>query len=234
MSARLIELSRAGVRFGAKLALSGVDFALARGDRVALVGANGAGKSTLLRALHGLQPLCEGERRVLAAPAPKIAMVFQRPFMLRMSVRANVELGLLLQRVPRAERRERAMSALERVGLDSEAGRVGRVLSAGQQQRVALARAWALQPDLLLLDEPTSSLDPSAKREVEALIEDFSAHGITMVMSSHNLGQVKRLANRVAYLERGKLLADVDTQRFFNGPLPAEATLFLKGELPWG
>lgn len=232
MTPPLVELHGASVRFGAKLALSGIAFALNRGERVALVGANGSGKSTLLRAVHGLVPLSEG-RRVLAAPAARIAMVFQRPFMLRMSALANVELGLMLLRLPRAQRRERAMRALAHVGLDGEAGRVARVLSAGQQQRLALARAWALQPDLLLLDEPTASLDPTAKREIEALIEEFAAQGITVLMSSHNLGQVKRLASRVVYLEHGRMLADVDTQRFFSGPLPEEATLFLKGELPW-
>jgi len=228
----LLELGAAGVRFGAKQALAGIDFTLARGERVALVGANGSGKSTLLRALHGLVPLSEGERRVAAAPL-RIAMVFQRPHMLRLSTRGNVELGLMLQGMPRAQRRERAMRALERVGLASEAGRSGRVLSAGQQQRVALARAWAVQPDVLLLDEPTASLDPTAKREVESLIEEFAAQGITLLMSSHNLGQVKRLAGRVVYLEQGRMLADVSTEHFFSGPLPAEAGLFLKGELPW-
>ncbi|HUG25109.1 phosphate ABC transporter ATP-binding protein [Piscinibacter sp.] len=233
MTPELLALQSATVRFGPKVALRGVNLSVARGERIALLGANGSGKSTLLRAAHGLVPLAEGRRIVGAATPVRFAMVFQRPFMLRSSAQANVELGLMLQGVPPAQRRERAAMALERVGLAAEAGRIGRVLSAGQQQRVALARAWALQPDVLLLDEPTSSLDPTAKREVESLIEEFAAQGITVLMSSHNLGQVKRLANRVVYLEHGRLLADVTTDHFFNGPLPVEATLFLKGELPW-
>ncbi|HJV59393.1 MAG TPA: phosphate ABC transporter ATP-binding protein [Albitalea sp.] len=232
MTAPLVELRSASVRFGPTLALNGIDLALVRGERVALVGANGSGKSTLLRAMHGLVPLSQGQRLV-DAPAPRLAMVFQRPFMLRLSARANVELGLMLQRMPRAQRRERALRALERVGLLAEAGRIGRVLSAGQQQRLALARAWAVQPDVLLLDEPTASLDPSAKREVESLIADFTAQGMTIMLSSHNLGQVKRLASRVVYLEHGRMLADVSTDHFFGGPLPEEANLFLKGQLPW-
>jgi tungstate transport system ATP-binding protein len=231
VSPMLLELRSACVRFGSKLALNDVSLAVNRGERVALVGANGSGKSTLLRALHGLVPLSDGQRIVGAAP--RIAMVFQHPFMLRLSAQANVELGLMLQGMPRAQRRERAMRALERVGLASEARRIGRVLSAGQQQRVALARAWAVQPDVLLLDEPTASLDPTAKREVESLIAEFAAQGITVLMSSHNLGQVKRLASRVVYLEHGRMLADVATEHFFGGPLPEEAMLFLKGELPW-
>lgn len=227
-----VALRQATVRFGPQTALDAIDFVLRRGERVAVVGANGSGKSTLLRAVHGLVPLAAGQRTP-GEPPPRIAMVFQRPFMLRLSALANVELGLRLQRLPREQRRERAWHALERVGLVREAARVGRVLSAGQQQRVALARAWALQPDLLLLDEPTASLDPSAKREVEALIDEFAAQGITVMMSSHNLGQVKRLAQRVLYLEHGRLLADVPTEHFFGGPLPEEAGLFLKAELPW-
>ena len=228
----LLSLQSATVCFGALRALSAVDFELRRGEHVAIVGANGSGKSTLLRAVHGLVPLAAGQR-ALAQPSPRLAMVFQRPFMLRLSAQANVELGLRLQRLPREQCRERAARALERVGLAREAARIGRVLSAGQQQRLALARAWALQPDVLLLDEPTASLDPSAKREVEALIGEFAAQGITVMMSSHNLGQVKRLAQRVLYLEHGRLLADVSTEHFFGGPLPQEASLFLKGELPW-
>ncbi len=90
----------------------------------------------------------------------------------------------------------------------------------GQQQRLALARAWALQPDLLLLDEPTSSLDPGAKREVEALVEEIAADGVTVVLSTHNLGQAKRLATRVAYLEAGRLVVDRPVRSFFNDTLP--------------
>jgi len=232
VTAPLVALRAAGVCFGAKQALRELNLSVMRGERIALVGANGSGKSTLLRALHGLVDLSEGQREV-ANPAPRIAMVFQRPFMLRLSAQANVELGLTLQGVPRAERRERALQALQRVGLGPEAGRPAQVLSAGQQQRAALARAWALRPDVLLLDEPTASLDPTAKREVETLIAQFAEQGITLLMSSHNLGQVKRLASRVWYLEHGRVLADVATDAFFNGPLPEEAALFLKGELPW-
>jgi len=229
----LIQLESATVRFGSKTALTNVDLHVTRGERIAVVGANGAGKSTLLRAAHGLVPLAAGRRVLGSGRAPRIAMVFQRPFMLQLSLRANVELGLMLRGVARAERRDQAMRSLERVGLAAEALRNARVLSAGQQQRAALARAWALQPEVLLLDEPTASLDPTAKREVESLIGEFVDQGITVLMSSHNLGQVKRLASRVIYLEHGRVLADVPTDRFFNGPLPSEADLFLKGELPW-
>ncbi|MDO8756205.1 MAG: ATP-binding cassette domain-containing protein, partial [Polaromonas sp.] len=121
--------------------------------------------------------------------------------------------------------------ALARVGLSGVAHRNAKAQSGGQQQRLALARAWALQPQVLLLDEPTASLDPGAKRDVEALMTEFADAGMTLVFSSHNLGQVKRLASRVIYLEHGRLLADRPTHDFFNGPLPLEAEMFVKGEL---
>jgi len=234
-AAPLLSLHDVSVSFGDVQALRGVTLKLQRGDRLALVGANGSGKTTLLRLLHGLVRW-EGRREVhpLWPPRkPVVAMLFQRPFLLSLSARANVLLGLWLRGVPRAERQLRCERALQRVGLAALAGRAANTLSGGQQQRLALARAWALQPDLLLLDEPTSSLDPGAKREVEALIEEIAADGVTVVLSTHNLGQAKRLANRVAYLEAGRLVVDRPVEGFFSDTLPEPAATFLKGELPW-
>ena len=234
MNALLLALQGASVRFGAVEALREVSLNLHRGERLALVGANGSGKTTLLRLLHGLVPCSSGSRTLAAdGPPPVVAMLFQRPFVLSLSVRSNLQVGLWLHGVPRAERARRCDEALRRVGLEGLAGRQARDLSGGQQQRLALARAWALRPDLLLLDEPTASLDPSAKREIETLIEDIAAEGVTVVMSTHNLGQAKRLAQRVAYLEAGQVVVDLPVNAFFNSVLPPVAAQFLKGELPW-
>ena len=228
--APLIELARASVHYGTVRALDALTLDIHAGERIALIGHNGSGKTTLLRVLHGVQR-CDGLRR---AHAPlRQAMVFQRPFLLRLSVAANMRLALWLAGVPRGERAERALAALGRVGLDGLAARPARALSGGQQQRLALARAWAVRPEVLFLDEPTASLDPTAKREVEALIEEFADEGMTLVMSTHNLGQAKRLARRVIYLEAGRIVADRATHEFFNAPLPDEAAHFVKGELPW-
>ncbi len=231
----LLSLQGVSVQLGEVQALRNVDLALRHGERLVLVGANGSGKTTLLRVLQGLAP--HGGTRTLheldATRPPVAAMVFQKPFVLSLSVRFNVMLGLWLARVSRAQRAARCDEALARVGLQRLAARPARELSGGQQQRLALARAWALRPDLLLLDEPTASLDPGAKREVEALIEEIAADGVTLVMSTHNLGQAKRLATRVAYLEAGRLVVDLPVDRFFTDALPAEAAQFLKGELPW-
>jgi tungstate transport system ATP-binding protein len=160
-------------------------------------------------------------------------MLFQRPFLLRLSVAANVRLALWLAGVPRDRHAARVDEALARVGLAGEARQAARALSGGQQQRLAFARALAVRPDILFLDEPTSSLDPSAKKEVEALIEQLGAEGLTLVMSSHNLGQVKRLSTRVVYLHAGRLVVDRPTEAFFTDTLPPEAAQFLRGELPW-
>ena len=227
--AALFALREIDVRYGRVPALAGVTLSIHAGERVALIGANGSGKSTLLRVLHGLVPHAGGAF-VNAVPPQAQAMLFQRPHMLRMSVRNNVALALWLHGARWRDAQREAVVALGRVGLDSVAGRNARTLSGGQQQRMALARAWALKPAVLLLDEPTASLDPTAKREVEALIAD-AAHGRTLVFASHNLGQVKRLASRVIYLEHGRVLADLPVHDFFNGPLPEEARQFVKGEL---
>ncbi len=237
-TAPLLALQRAGVQFGAQQALRDVTLHIHRGDRIALVGANGSGKTTLLRLLNGLLVPSSGQRLLpdsaLGGRPLVTAMLFQRPFLLHFSVRRNLQIALWLARVPAAQRAARLDDALQRVGLRSMADRPARSLSGGQQQRLALARAWAVQPDILFLDEPTASLDPSAKREVEALIDDFGHAGMALVMSTHNLGQAKRLANRVLYLDAGRLLADLPVDQFFNRTdLPPEAAQFLKGELPW-
>jgi len=228
-----LNLRDVSVQFGAHLALQGVNVSMQAGERVALVGANGCGKSTLLRVAHGLLKVSHGH--VSVARDVTQAMVFQRPHMLRSTVLRFVVWGLWLQGTPWRDAHVRAMQALERVGLQDMAERSARALSGGQQQRLALARAWALQPNFVLLDEPTSSLDPHAKREVERLLAEWVATSqVSLLFSSHNLGQVKRLATRVIYLESGRVLADLPVDAFFNRPLGdshPEAHLFLKGEL---
>ena len=232
----IFALRGVGVRYGRVQALHGVNLSVAPGERVALIGANGCGKSTLLRVLHGLEKPSSGQ---MLHGGGRQAMLFQRPHMLRASAQYNVALGLWLKGMRWREARAQSLLALQRVGLQDIAGQNARTLSGGQQQRVALARAWALRPDVLLLDEPTASLDPHAKREVELLMADLAAshgqagpgHPLTMVFSSHNLGQVKRLASRVIYLEQGAVQADLPVHDFFNGPLPDAARLFVKGEM---
>ncbi len=229
----LLRVDRADVTIGRAAILHAVTVHVARGERLALIGANGSGKTTLLRTLHGLLPASAGS--VGREAGLREAMVFQRPFLLRTTVRRNLRLALWLAGVRGREAEARIGPALQRVGLPDVADRNARHLSAGQQQRVAFARAWTLQPQVLFLDEPTASLDPPAKREVEALMGQFAEAGTTMVFASHNLGQVKRLATRVLYLERGRVLADLPVRDFFDrtqlATVSREADLFLQGEM---
>ena len=227
----LVALRNAGVRYGAVTALRDVTLQIDRGEFIALVGANGSGKTTLLQALHGLAP-ATGEREVGDAAAAQV-MVFQRPFMLRLSVWRNLQVALWLASVASNERAARATEALRRAGLLELRARPARALSGGQQQRLALARAWAVRPALLFLDEPTANLDPSAKKEIEHMLAAFKADGMTLVMSTHNLGQAKRLATRVVYLDHGEVRADLPAARFFGEHVDGRADLFLKGELKW-
>jgi tungstate transport system ATP-binding protein len=225
---KLITLQNTSVKFGAQTALAPCSLTIAKGERVALLGANGSGKSTLLRLLHGQQLPTTGER--MSHTDARQVMVFQQPHMLRLSALRNVTLALWFAGKPWGVAKADALQALSSMGFEGIMRRNARAMSVGQRQRLALVRAWALQPDILFLDEPTASLDPKARREVETLIQQFADCGVTLVFASHNLGQAKRLATRVIYLEQGKLLVDLPCRDFFNKELPNEAALFLQSE----
>jgi tungstate transport system ATP-binding protein len=160
-------------------------------------------------------------------------MVFQRPVLLRRSVVANLDYPLSLMGMTGPERRAAVTRTLERFGLHDFAERPARLLSGGQQQRLALARAWAMRPQVLCLDEPTSALDPSATKIIEEMVAQFSDEGITIVMTTHNLGQARRLAQDVAFLDRGRLIEHSPAADFFAGPQTPEARAFLSGDLIW-
>ena len=207
------------------------------GPSTIILGANGAGKSVLMRLMHGLLAPTAGRVAWRESDALRVrrlqAMVFQRPVMLRRSALANVVYALAVAGVPPAEREATARAALAEVGLAHLAQRPARVLSGGEQQRLALARAWALHPEVIFLDEPTASLDPTATREIEAVIRAFDAGGTKIVMATHNLGQARRLGDEVIYLHQGRVLERTPADRFFSQPASAEAAAFIKGELPW-
>ena len=210
---------------------------LEAGPRTMILGANGAGKSLFLRLCHGLIRPTTG--RVLwqgakgRDPADAQAMVFQRPVMLRRSVAANVDYALKLRGMAAAERRAAVEDALGHTGLRRLADNPARVLSVGEQQKLALARAWALQPEVLFLDEPTASLDPAATHAVEQIINAIDAAGTRIVMTTHDLGQARRLGDEVMFLNRGRLLEKTPAERFFSEPENDLAQAFLKGQLLW-
>ena len=230
-----LRLEGVGYAAAGETLLADVSLVLEPGRRLVVVGPNGAGKSLLLRLCHGL--IAPSAGRVVwpgggARPAAQ-AMVFQRPVLLRRSVAANLDYPLALRRLPRAERRERVAQALDRFGLAALADRPARGLSGGEQQRLALARAWAVRPEVLFLDEPTAALDVSATRIIEATILGLAGDGITVVMSTHDLGQARRLAERVVFLHRGRVVEEGAAAAFFAAPRTREARAFLAGELLW-
>lgn len=214
--------------------LADLDTRLEAGPRSIVLGPNGAGKSLFLRLAHGLiapsrgRVHWRGER-----PARRQAMVFQRPVLLRRSVAANLDYVLRLRGLPSTQRREQRAAVLERTGLTALAARPARVLSGGEQQRLALARAWALEPEVLLLDEPTANLDPTGTRAVEAIIQAIHEAGTKIVMTTHDLGQARRLADEILFLHQGRLLEQAPAARFFEAPASPEAAAFLKGDLLW-
>lgn len=237
----ILPLELEGVAFeaGGRTLIHDLNARFEAGPRSIVLGPNGAGKSLLLRLCHGLLRPSRGRlswhgqaaRGLDRQTRRRQAMVFQRPVLLRRSALANVAYPLILRGVARGEARARAAEALARAGLDSLASRPARVLSGGEQQRLALARAWVTEPEILFLDEPTASLDPAATRAVEELVLQIHQAGTKIVMTTHDLGQARRLAEEVLFLHQGRLIERGPAEAFFTAPRTPEAAAFIRGEL---
>ena len=221
-------------RKGGRYLIDGLDLTLSAGPLSVIMGPNGAGKSLLLRLLHGLLTPSSGEIRWHGALAEgdvvrrRQAMVFQRPVLLRRSVRANLDFALRVHGRTSAARRD---ELLRHVGLSARARQPARLLSGGEQQRLALARALASEPELLFLDEPTASLDPSATAAIEGLVREAHAAGTKILFVTHDLGQARRLADDVVFLNHGRVMEHTDAARFFEQPTSAAAADYLSGRL---
>jgi tungstate transport system ATP-binding protein len=229
-----VELENVSVLAGPVALLDGITMRIAPGAPTVLIGPNGAGKTTLLRIVMGLMPPSRGRITWAGrehAPPDRRAIVFQRPAMLRRSAAANIRYALAAASAPRATRNERIAELMALVGLSGLERRPARRLSGGEQQRLALARALAREPDLLLLDEPTASLDPAATKGIEDIIRSVAAHGVKVVMSTHDLGQARRMGGEVALLHRGRLIEHGAATEFFSAPKTGEAKRFIAGEL---
>ena len=238
MNASILPLALDSVSFqiGTMRLIKDMTCAFDAGPRTAIIGPNGAGKSLLLRLCHGLLKASTGtitwragEDEVRAAQA----MVFQRPVMLRRTAAANVDYALRLRNLPKKERQNRTRDALARVGLKRLKDSPARVLSFGEQQKLALARAWALKPEVLFLDEPTASLDPAATHDVEEIIQAIHHEDTRIILTTHDLGQARRIADEVIFLHRGSLLERAPAEDFFANPTNDLAQAFLRGELLW-
>jgi len=214
--------------------LDGVTMKVGAGQPTVLIGPNGAGKTTLLRAAMGLIPATSGlitwGGREHVAPTRR-AFLFQRPAMLRRSAAANIRYALAAAHVPHARQAARVAELMADVGIGGLERRPARRLSGGEQQRLALARALARDPDLLFLDEPTASLDPAATKAIEDIVRKISARGVKVVMSTHDLGQARRVGGDVVLLHRGRLIESAPAEQFFAAPRTGEARKFIAGEL---
>ncbi|RUZ54511.1 ATP-binding cassette domain-containing protein [Mesorhizobium sp. M7A.F.Ca.US.007.01.1.1] len=219
---------------GATTILQRVNLTIGPHAPTVIVGPNGSGKTSLLRLCMGLTvpsagTLTWGGRTL--SPKTRRAILFQKPVMLRRSVAANVAYGLATAGCPRRLRAARTEELLDRVGLLDLAARPARHLSGGEQQRLALARALARRPEILLLDEPTASLDPAATRFVEQIIITAAQSGTKIIMASHHLGQVRRIAGDVVFLVRGRVCEHAVAGDFLDRPATRQAAAFVRGEL---
>jgi tungstate transport system ATP-binding protein len=225
-----VVLADATIAAGGVTILDRVSLTFAAGAPTVLIGPNGAGKTTLLRAAMGLVPLTSGRiswgGRESASSARR-AIVFQRPVMLRRSAAANIGYAIATG----ASRAQRIEELLTLVGLGGLGARPARRLSGGEQQRLALARALARDPAILFLDEPSASLDPASTKAIEDIIRTVAARGVKVVMSTHDLGQAKRLAGDVVLLHRGRVVEHGPAQAFFENPRGDETKKFIAGEL---
>jgi tungstate transport system ATP-binding protein len=235
-AAALIETRGLCFDAGGRRLIDGVDLRIGRGRRTVVMGANGTGKSLLLRLLHGLLRPAAGEvlwdgRALDRVGRRAQAMVFQRPVMLRRSVLANLNFALAVRGLGGAERRARVEDALRRARLADLAHRPARVLSGGEQQRLAIARALACEPEVLFLDEPTSSLDPASAHAIEALIAEAHAAGVTIVLVTHDLGQARRLAEDVVFMDAGRVVEAGPAAQVLDAPRSEPARAWLEGRL---
>jgi glutamate transport system ATP-binding protein len=239
-AAPLLELERVNKWFGDLHVLQDVDLQVTAGEVVVVIGPSGSGKSTLCRTINRLEPIDGGTIRLAGRPLPAegrelarlrsdVGMVFQQfNLFAHKSVLDNVTLGPIKVRgQPRRQAEQRARELLARVGVEDQAHKLPAQLSGGQQQRVAIARALAMDPKLLLFDEPTSALDPEMINEVLDVMRDLAAAGMTMVVISHEMGFARSAANRVLFMDAGRILEQAPPDEFFASPRTERATDFL-------
>ena len=238
MSDTILEAREVAVQYGGRAVLAVDELAVARGETLALIGPNGAGKSTLLRVLGLLERPSGGTVRLDGQPVPsgrdslavrrRFASVFQEPLLTDTTVERNVALGLALRRTPREEIRRRAAHWMDRLGIRELAGRQARTLSGGEAQRTSLARAFAIEPDVLLLDEPFSALDPPTRedllRDLQRILRETA---VTTVFVTHDRAEALRLGDRVGVMLEGRLAQLGAPEAVFGRPATPEVARFV-------
>jgi general L-amino acid transport system ATP-binding protein len=240
MSTPAIEISGLGKWFGQVQVLRGVNLTVAAGERVVILGPSGSGKSTLIRCVNGLERFEEGrvaiggvdvsgEGREAEAARRRTGMVFQQFNLFpHLSVLENCTLApIWVRKASRAEAEAQAMALLERVRIAEHARKFPSQLSGGQQQRAAIARALAMQPEIMLFDEPTSSLDPEMVGEVLDVMVELAGGGMTMIVVTHEMGFARQVADRVAFMDQGEIVEMAPPEQFFTAPREARTKAFL-------
>ncbi|GAA3158664.1 amino acid ABC transporter ATP-binding protein [Blastococcus jejuensis] len=236
----LLQLSGVNKWFGDLHVLQDIDLEIGRGEVVVVIGPSGSGKSTLCRAINRLESIQQGEIRIdgealpaegkaLAKLRADVGMVFQSfNLFAHKTVLENVTLGpVKVRRKSAADAEKRARELLDRVGVGNQADKYPAQLSGGQQQRVAIARALAMDPKVMLFDEPTSALDPEMINEVLDVMVGLARDGMTMVVVTHEMGFARKAANRVVFMDGGRIVESADPETFFTRPTSDRAKDFL-------
>ncbi len=221
---------------GGRILLEVADIVFGDGRLTAIVGPNGAGKTLLLKVLAGIMPADEGVVTWGGAKPDrqgykKLSLVLQAPVLLRRTALANITYALRAAGRNRDEAAELASRSLARAGLAHLAGSPARLLSGGEKQRLALARALAIDPEILLLDEPVANLDPASALAIEAMVDDARSRGTTVVLVTHDLAQARRLSDDIIFMHRGKFVERSASDKFFIKPETELAAAFVNGEI---
>ncbi len=244
MQSEIMRVQDLGKSFGKRVVLKNINMSINEGEIFALMGPSGVGKTTLFRILNLLEKPTEGRLffrgidltgctiREMINARRGMSMLFQTPCVLDSTVFNNVAYGLVIRKVDKKTIREKVMNALNIVGLEGKEGQRARTLSGGEAQRMAFARSIVYDPDILLLDEPTSNLDPANVAKIEEIIMRIrSERGVTIVIATHNLYQVKRIADRVGIMLNGELIEVNGKERIFGEPEDARTRAFVGGEM---
>ena len=239
----MIEIHNLWKSYGNKEVLRGISFKADKGEIFCIIGPNGSGKSTALKIIDLLEEANKGEvlfdnvnilklnESGRTAYRKRMAMVFQQPTLYNMKVRDNIALGLKIRKKDKTSIKNEVDEALKLVNLTDFSDKHVYTLSGGEAQRLCLAMALALKPELLLLDEPTANLDPANLIIVEWIIREYAKKGGTVIFTTHNMFEAKRLANTIALLVKGTIIEEENVEDFFNNPKDSRTAQFVKGEI---
>ena len=239
MNLRWNSLTRA---YGEKIVLNLGSGEIESGRITGIIGPNGAGKTTLLNIIAGLDKPDSGCVRYGAAdagggesydeiPRDRITLIFQQPYMLHTTVEKNIAYPLKLRKTPPEKIKQRADELMNELGLTMLAKQQARRLSGGEMQKTAFARALSFHPELLLLDEPTSNIDNATTADIEALLRRAKGDGITMVIVSHNLSQIRRLCDNVIFMNKGVIVETGSAEGILSNPRESDTRTFIEGGL---